>query len=434
MSSIPEGRVPPQNIDAEESVLGAILLKNEAIDEVEYLEPGDFYRQKNQLVFSAMQSLNEAKEPIDLVTLATALKEGGALESVGGEPYLAELAGRVPTAANIPHYGRKVLQCSELRSLIHDAQDIEALAYERDAEAAKTKADAIGLRQGRGQSRLTGRLALARAGIAHVEKVGSRAITGVPTGFLDLDFKTAGLQPGDLVILAARPSMGKTSLALNIGDNAAQAGFPVFMASAEMSTAQVALRLACSGAGLDSEQVRRDADAAIDAFHRIGELPLYVDDTAGPTVGQVRAGARKVQRMERALIEKNGMGLVIVDYLQLLNGGKHNNRNDEVAAISRGLKALAKDLNWPVLALSQLNRGVESRQDKRPNLGDLRESGQIEQDADIVAFIYRDHHYNPGADPRHAELNISKNRNGGTGSIDLNWCRETTTFSNWSNY
>lgn len=429
-------RIPPQNIDAEECVLGAVLLKPEAIDEVEYLEPGDFYRQKNQRVFAAMRALTEAKEPIDIVTVATWLKERDELEQAGGEPYIAEMSGRVPTAANISAYGRKVLECSELRTLIRQAQDIESLAYERDADGAKAKADEIGLTQGRGVSRLTGRLSLARAGIAHVEKVGSRAITGVPTGLVDLDFKTAGLQPSDLIILAARPSMGKTSLALNIAANAAEQGYPVFIASAEMNTAQLAIRLACADSGLNSEQMRRneDVEKVLDAFHKIGELPIYVDDTSNPTVGQIRAGARKVQRYEKKLIAEHGLGLVIVDYLQLCTSPGKEKREQEVAAISRGLKALAKDLNWPVLALSQLNRGVESRTDKRPNLGDLRESGQIEQDADIVSFIYREHVYNPQASRTHAELILAKNRNGGTGTVELFWSESTTKFSNWASF
>lgn len=438
-------RVPPQNIDAEECVLGAILLKNEAIDEVEFLEPEDFYQHKSRTIFDVMRELTSKRQPVDLVTLGTRLRELDQLEAVGGEAHLAYLAGRVPTAANIVAYGKDVLKCSELRTLIAQAKDIETLAYDRDAEGARAKADEIGLTQGRGVSRMAGRFHLARAGLAHLEKVGSREITGVPTGLADLDFKTSGLQPTDLIIIAGRPSMGKTALALNIGDYAASQGFPVFMASMEMSTAQLSIRLACSGSGFDSEEMRRGKVDYTDAFHRVGELPFYVDDTPAQTVGQIRSGARKVQRLEHKLIEKVGMGLVIVDYLQLCTApGRHGKREEEVAAVSRSLKALAKDLGWPVLALSQLNRGVEARSDKRPNLGDLRESGQIEQDADIVSFIYRDEHYNPGGtvkiDGRQlsnaglAELNMEKNRSGATGMICLAWRNKITKFSNWSGF
>lgn len=437
------GRIPPQNIDAEESVLGGVLLKNDAMDEIDFLEPEDFYREKHRKIFIAMQELSDRGEPIDLVTLGTALKDAGDLERVGGEAFLAYLAGRVPTAANVVYYARLVRDKGLFRHLIDASTQIAADSYEADEpvknmlDKAEAKILEIGERQL--HKPFSPIREVVRNAFKHIERLqeNHQDITGVPTGFADVDHLLSGLQPTDLIILAARPSMGKTSLALNIAQNAAVlSDMPVAVFSLEMSSEQLVMRMLSSEARIDSAQMRRGflsekaIGGLIDAASTLSDAPIYIDDTPGITPLELKAKARRIKR----LAKEAEMGLVVVDYLQLMQAPRSSdNRAQEVAEISRSLKGLAKELGWPVLALSQLNRGVEARVDKRPMLSDLRESGAIEQDADIVAFIYRDSHYNENAEePNKAELIIAKNRSGATKTIPLTFLKEYTTFVDYT--
>jgi replicative DNA helicase len=428
------GRVPPQNLDAEESVLGAILLDNTAIDRVTgMLQPDDFYRENHRKIFRAMQALADRSEPADLVTLGEQLRSRGELADVGGAAYLAELAERVPTAANVAHYARMVRDKAVLRNLIGTATSIAERGYGgQDVKELLDRAEqeifALSEREVRPAFvRLDG---LLNSTFDTIERLfeQKQSVTGVPTGFVDFDRLTAGLQPSDLIIVAGRPSMGKTALCMNIAENAAlksDAGVAIF--SLEMSKEQLVMRMLCSEARIDSQRLRggflKDSDwpKLAKAAGMLAEAPVFIDDTGAISILEMRAKARRLQA-------EKGLGMIIVDYLQLMRGRTSNEgREREISEISRGLKALAKELAVPVVALSQLNRSLEQRQDKRPMLSDLRESGAIEQDADVIMFVYRDEYYNPETNDKGI---VGKQRNGPTDTVKLRFFKEFTRFEN----
>jgi replicative DNA helicase len=442
MSTIEENlrKLPPQSIEAEESVLGGVLLDNTALDRaIEFVAPDDFYREAHRKIMRAMLELNQRGEPVDLVTLVDALKMRGELQDIGGAGYLAELADKVPTAANVAYYARIVRQKSVLRGLIQTATEIATRGYESGADVdqfldeAEHKIFEISERKVRPTFfRIRDIMVDSMKAIEGLYER-KELVTGVPTGFVDFDRMTAGLQPADLVIIAGRPSMGKTAFALNIAQHvalAARTGVAIF--SLEMSKEQLVLRLLCSEARVDQSKVRagfaaeRDFPKLAMAASRLSETPIYIDDTPALSVLELRAKARRLKR-ER----ESKLGLVIVDYLQLMRGHDGaDNREQEISGISRSLKALAKELSLPVVALSQLNRQVETRADKRPVMADLRESGAIEQDADVIAFLYRPIVYDKNAEERAAEVIIAKQRNGPIGNVPLTFMSEYTRFEN----
>jgi replicative DNA helicase len=398
--------VPPQNIEAEESIISAILIDNDALlDVIEALGPEDFYRTAHQKIYTAITDLFDKAEPVDLVTLANKLKEKGELEAVGGASYLARLVDTVPLAVNARHYAKIVHDKASLRRMIEKANAIIKRCFEERGEAedvidfAESAVFEISEQKARQSFYPLSKIILGNIETLE-EKQGNRSlVTGVTTGFTQLDTMTSGLQNADLIILAARPSMGKTALALNIARNAAvDAGVPVAVFSLEMSKEQLSLRMLCSEARIDSSRLRggffsmEDWHRLTEAAGTLSECPIYIDDSPSLSAMEIRAKARRLK------MDKN-IGLVIIDYLQLMQGRSSAERRDlEISEISRGLKALAKELDLPVMALSQLNRMLEQRTDKRPRLSDLRESGALEQDADVVAFIYRDEVYNKEED------------------------------------
>ena len=439
-------RVPPQNLEAEQSVLGAILLLNDAINNaLEILSDEDFYRESHRQIFRAMVELTDRGEPVDAITLTDILRNKGVLEQIGGPTYLGELASVVPTAQNVPHYARIVREKSVLRSLASVATGIASSAYgmPNDVEAFLDQAEhsifEIAERRIRPSFHSMKDLTTNSLGILERMYQNRDLITGVPSGFIDLDRITAGFQPSDLIIIAARPSMGKTALALNIASYAALVADPpvgVAFFSLEMSKEQLALRMLCSEARVDSARARsgylgeKDFPKLAGAAARLSEASIYVDDNSNTTALTLKAKCRRLKR-ERA---KN-LGLIVVDYLQLMGSAKPGeNREKEIAEISRSLKALAKELQIPVIALSQLNRQVESRENRRPMLADLRESGAIEQDADVIAFIYREEMYKgkESKEPGVAELIVAKQRNGPTDTAKLTYISNYTRFENYT--
>lgn len=435
-------KVPPQNLEAESSVLGGILLENEAINRVlEVLTPEDFYRESHRRIFRAMIEICDRSEPVDLITLSDFLKAKGDLEVVGGSAYLASLASAIPTSANIHFYARIVREKAIRRYLISAATEIATRGYEDQEnvdeyldEAEKVIFD-ISEKRVRGSFVMIGEMI--RDSIKMVERLYERKemVTGVPSGFKDLDRLTAGFQPSDLIVIAGRPSMGKTALCLNIATHAAFGGHGVAVFSLEMAKEQLVLRMLCSEARIDHSKVRsgyladREFPALVMAAGRLAETPIYIDDTPAISVLELRAKARRLVRDRDKKI-----GLIIVDYLQLMRGSRSApNREQEISEISRSMKALAKELNIPVIAVSQLNRRVEDRGDKRPMMADLRESGAIEQDADVIAFVFREVVYNENVDdPNLAEIIVGKQRNGPTGTVRLAFFREFTRFENYT--
>jgi replicative DNA helicase len=437
-------RIPPQSVEAEESVLGGVLLDNAALDRVlEVVSADDFYREAHRRIFAAMLELSERSEPADIITLSDLLRSRGLLAEVGGAAYLGELAERVPTAANIMQYARIVKEKAILRGLIAAATDIATRGYDarEDVDELLDQAEhrifAISERKIRPSFFRMGDVIMET--LKTVERLyeHKQLVTGVPTGFDDLDRLTAGLQPSDLIIIAGRPSMGKTAFALNIAQHAAlTAGLGVAVFSLEMAKEQLVLRMLCSEARVDNAKVRagylgeRDFPKLAMAAQRLAEAPIYIDDSPGLSVLELRAKARRLKRDPTAKL-----GLVIVDYLQLMRGlGPSDSREQEISQISRSLKGLAKELSLPVVALSQLNRQVESRADRRPMMADLRESGAIEQDADVIAFIFREEVYKPEQDELHgiAEVIVAKQRNGPTDNVKLTFRREITRFENYT--
>jgi len=433
--------LPPQNIEAEESIISAILIDNNTLlDVIEILAPQDFYRTAHQKIYAAITDLFDKAEPIDLVTLANKLKENGKLEQIGGAGYLARLVDTVPLAVNAQHYAKIVHDKASLRRLIEKANAIVKRCFEErgDADDVIDYAEAAVFEISEKKARQSF-YPLSKIILGNIETLeenqGNRSlVTGVPTGFSHLDNLTSGFQNSDLIILAARPSMGKTALALNIARNAAvDAHIPVSVFSLEMSKEQLSLRMLCAEARIDSSRLRggffsmEDWHRLTDAAGILSESSIYIDDSPSLTAMEIRAKARRLK------MDKN-IGLIIIDYLQLMQGRANAERRDlEISEISRALKALAKELELPVLALSQLNRMLEQRTDKRPRLSDLRESGALEQDADVVAFIYRDEVYNKEEDNPNkgiAEILLSKQRNGPTGDVFLTFLNSYTRFEN----
>ena len=434
------GKVPPHDVEAEQAVIGSMLTDKDAVvSSIEVLKEDDFYREDNRLIYSAMLNLYNRAEPIDLITVKSELETMGKFEQVGGFEYLTELPEKVPTTANAVKYIKIVEEKSQLRNLIKTANEIIELGYDPTEDVDNIMEGAekkiFNLAQDKNQKGYAPIKDILVDSITQLEELYNRKqhITGVPTGFADLDYRTAGLHGSELILVAARPAMGKSAFALNIATNAALRGnAPVAIFSLEMSKEQMVNRILCSEAMVDSNKVRtgkledEDWGKIAEAIGPLSESGIYVDDTPGISVMEIRAKCRKLK------LEKN-IGLVVIDYLQLVQGsGKRNaSREQEISEISRSLKILAKELNVPVIALSQLSRAVEQRPDHRPMLSDLRESGAIEQDADIVMFLYRDDYYNEDSEKKNIEeVLIAKHRGGSTGTVDLGWLGSYTKFVN----
>lgn len=433
---IADARIPPQNIEAEQWVLGGILIENKALFRVlEVISGEDFYREAHRKIFAAMVGLYEKNEPQDIITVSDFLRNRNEMEDVGGISYLAALADAVPTAANIVHYAKIVHEKSILRALIQKTSAICTHCYEKydDVESILDEAEQsiFEISQAKIKQSFYPIKNVIKDSFKNIEQLYERKelITGVPTGFTDIDKLTAGLQPSDLIIIAGRPSMGKTSLALNIAQNAAiKAKVAVAIFSLEMSKEQLALRLLCAEAMVDARSVRtgflteKDWRELTQAAGNLSAAPIFIDDSPAISSLEMRAKARR-------LSSEHGLGLVIIDYLQLMRSkGLAERREQEISEISRSLKAMAKELNVPVVALSQLNRRVEERPNKRPQLSDLRESGAIEQDADVIMFIYRDKIYSKNGDDNTAEVIIGKQRNGPTGLVKLTFLEPYSCF------
>ncbi len=438
------GKIPPHDIEAEQAILGSMLTDQDAvIDAMEVLKPEDFYREDNKYVYQAIVNLYNRGEPIDIITVKSELTSIQKFEAIGGIEYLALLPDKVPLVANADKYIKIVEEKSILRQLIKAASDIESLGYEQTEEIDniidQSEKKIFDIMQGKNQKGYTPIKDVLIETFADLEKLYNQKepITGVPTGFLDLDYKTAGLHNSDLILVAARPAMGKSAFALNIATHAAiHAKVPVAIFNLEMSKTQLVNRMLCSEAMVDSNKIRtgkideEDWVKLATALGPLSEAPIYIDDTPGISISEIRAKCRKLK------LEKN-IGLVVIDYLQLIQGsGKRNaSREQEISEISRSLKILAKEIDVPVIALSQLSRAAEARQDHRPMLSDLRESGAIEQDADIVMFLYRDDYYNPDTDKKNiAEVILAKHRAGSTGTVELVWMGNYTKFSNAEKY
>jgi len=438
-------RVPPQSIEAEQSVLGGLLLDNGAWDRAaDVVTEADFYRFEHKLIFGAIGALIGASKPADVITVYEHLQMAGKAEESGGLAYLNALAQSVPSAANMRRYSEIVRERAILRKLIAASDEIATNAFNPQGRAvtqildeAEGKIFKIGEEGNRNKQGFQSMDVLAVQLIDRVTELaenGAEDVTGVRTGFYDLDRNTAGLQPGDLIILAARPSMGKTAFALNIAENVSvNEGLPVVVFSMEMGASQLALRMVGSQGRIDQQHLRTgrlDNDEwgrLTEAVERLSKSAVFIDETPALTGPELRARARRQAR------QCGRLGLIVIDYLQLMSGsgGDGENRATEIGEISRGLKALAKELHCPVIALSQLNRSVETRPDKRPMMSDLRESGAIEQDADIIMFIYRDEYYNKESkEPGVAEIIIAKQRNGPVGTVKLTFLRQWTKFDN----
>ena len=435
------GKVPPHDIEAEQAVLGSMLTDKDAvISAIEVLKEEDFYRTDNRAIYEAILNLYNRAEPIDIITVKAELESIGKFEQVGGLTYLASLPDKVPTTANAMKYIKIVEEKSTLRNLIKTANEIIELGYDptEDVEdimesAEKKIFDIMQNKDKKGYAPIQDILV---ESFNQLEELYNRKqhITGVPSGFIELDYKTAGFHGSDLVLIAARPAMGKSAFALNIATNAAvRANVPVVIFSLEMSKEQMVNRILCSEAMVDSNKVRTgkleedDWTKLAGSIGPLSDSEIYIDDTPGISVSEIRAKCRKLK------LEKN-IGMVLIDYLQLVQGSNKRNgsREQEISEISRSLKILAKELNVPVIALSQLSRAVEQRPDHRPMLSDLRESGAIEQDADIVMFLYRDDYYNKESEKKDiAEVIIAKHRGGSLGTVELLWLGSYTKFVNW---
>ena len=438
------GKIPPHDVDAEQAILGSMLTDQDAvIDAMEVLKPEDFYREDNKYIYQSIINLYNRGEPIDIITVKAELTSMQKFEAVGGIEYLATLPDKVPLVANADKYIKIVEEKSILRQLIKAANEIQSLGYAQNEEidniVDQSEKMIFNIMQGKNQKGYTQIKDVLVETFAELEKLYNQkeTITGVPTGFADLDYKTAGLHNSDLILIAARPAMGKSAFALNIATYAAiNTKKPVVIFNLEMSKEQLVNRMLCSEAMVDSNKIRtgkideEDWIKLATALGPLSEAPIYIDDTPGISVAEIRAKCRKLK------LEKN-IGLVVIDYLQLIQGsGKRNaSREQEISEISRSLKILAKELDVPVIALSQLSRAAEARQDHRPMLSDLRESGAIEQDADIVMFLYRDDYYNPDSEKKNiAEVILAKHRAGSTGTVELLWMGNYAKFANWDKY
>lgn len=437
------GRIPPHSIEAEQSVLGAMMVSKEAINTaVEIIKPDDFYKGVNKEIFEAILGLFSINEPVDLITLSEELRRRGTLDNVGGITYIANLSTSVATTANTKYYCKIVEEKSVLRRLIHSSDEIMSKAYEdnEDVNAIIEKAEKniFDITQGSHKEGFSPINEVLLSSFAQIEERAANkgSLTGLTTGFLDLDNKLSGLQKADLVLLAARPSMGKTALGINIATNAAaKAGAKVAVFSLEMSKEQLVQRMISATAHVDLQKIisgnliDNEWMQVVNSMGPLSQMNVFIDDTAGISLMEMKAKSRRLK------IEK-GLDLIVIDYLQLMQlEGHTESRQQEISAISRGLKALAKEMECPVVALSQLSRAPELRADHRPILSDLRESGAIEQDADVVMFLYRDEYYNQESEKKNiGEVIIAKHRNGPTGSLELVWKGEYTKFLNKENY
>lgn len=440
-------KLPPHSVEAEQSVLGGLLLEATALDKItDLLTAADFYRQEHRLIFRQIVRLSEQAKPVDVITVAEALEIAGELDKVGGLPYLGGLAQNVPSAANIRRYGEIVRERSIMRKLAEVGTDIASSAYNptgRDAaqllDEAESKVFEIAEAGSKGKQGFLPMPPLLTQVVERIETLYARDntsdVTGIATGFTDLDRKTSGLHPGDLVIIAGRPSMGKTALAINIAENVAMdSKLPVAIFSMEMGATQLVMRMIGSVGKLNQQDLRTgklqddDWGRLTQALGKLNDAPIHIDESAALSSLDLRARSRRLHR------QNNGLGLIVVDYLQLMSsnvGKASENRATEISEISRSLKALAKELQVPVIALSQLNRSLEQRTDKRPVMSDLRESGAIEQDADLILFIYRDEVYNSDSPSQgKAEIIIGKQRNGPIGKVELAFRGEYTRFDN----
>lgn len=442
-------RVPPHSVEAEQSVIGGLLLENEALDKVaDILSPNDFYRHDHKTIYLHIAKLVEHNKPADIVTVAESLENNAELSEVGGLAYLATLAQSTPTAANIRRYAEIVHERAVMRQLVTVGSGIAESAYlpnGRDAQQLLDEAEAKIFQIAEGGRKtsegFTDIKELLPQVADRIDMLFSRDnpsdVTGIPTGFADLDSMTSGLQPGDLVIVAGRPSMGKTAFAINIAENVAlDTGLPVAIFSMEMPSTQLAMRMIGSVGRLDQHRMRtgkledEDWEKLTTALGKLNEAPVFIDEGSGLSSFDVRARARRLHR------QCGKLGLIVLDYLQLMTapaGRQQENRATEISEISRSLKALAKELNVPLIAISQLNRSVDQRPDKRPVMSDLRESGAIEQDADIIMFVYRDEYYHPDSqDKGTAEIIIAKQRNGPIGRVRLTFLGQHTRFENFA--
>jgi replicative DNA helicase len=435
-----ELKLPPHSQEAEKSVLGAMILNGDAIGRaIEIVSAGDFYRSDHKEIFTAILSLFNSNTPVDVVTLAEKLKERGTIETIGGAEYISNLMLSVPSTANIEYYAKIVEEKSILRSLINTSNEVLNISYNEKASAEdileKAEKGIFDIAQKRINKDFESMQEVLIRSFDKLEQLQMQgnAITGVSTGFVDLDRMTSGLQPSDLILIAARPSMGKTAIALNIAQYAGvNKNVPVGIFSLEMSKEQLVNRMLCSQAMVESQKIRNgsleveDWKRLIKAVPIMSEAPIYIDDTPGIGISELRAKCRRLK------LEK-GLGLIVIDYLQLMSGasGKSESRQQEISEISRSLKAIAREMEAPVVALSQLSRAPEQRADHRPMLSDLRESGAIEQDADVVLFLYRDEYYNPESESKGiAEAIIAKQRNGAVGTIELTYMGQFTKFGN----
>ena len=436
-------RVPPQNIEAEQSVLGAILIEQSAIAKIsDILQPEDFYREAHKLVYRSAMTLFERGEAIDFITVIDMLRREEALERAGGISYITSLANGVPTAANIVFHAKIVQEKSLLRRLIHAATDIAAMGYaeteevERVLDHAEQKILEVATRKiGQDFAPIKEIIFSTLDKIDEMHKA-KGGITGLSTGFTNLDKLTGGFQRSDLILIAARPSMGKTAFVLNVAQHmATRDKKSVAIFSLEMPREQLAMRMMCAEGLIDSQHFRTGAMSndewknLVDAADRLSASPMFIDDTAGVNAVELRNKARRISK-------EHGLDCIIIDYLQLMDGGAHSridNRQQQISDISRSLKALARELKVPVIALSQLSRGPESRTSRKPMLSDLRESGSLEQDADMVAFLYREDYYNPETEKKNlTELIIDKNRNGPTETVELYFHKNFTRFTDYS--
>lgn len=440
--------VPPQNLEAEEAVLGSILLEQDSIISVmEFLVPDDFYRVAHQLIFAAMIELNQNSEAIDPITVSEKLRQKNQIDNVGGEAGIIELLDKVPTAANVEFYTQIVLEKSTRRKLIKTSTNIVKNAYQEDETIANVldtaERDILSVSEGRNKAGFIPIRDVLHDAYESLEERSKNngEVTGIATGYIGLDRMTSGLHADELIILAARPSVGKTAFVLNIAKNVAvNLNETVAIFSLEMGAESLVERIVCSHASINAGHLKtgkltdEEYTQYFVATGVLAEAPIYIDDTPGIRVSEIRAKCRRLKQ------ERNNLGLVVIDYLQLIEGNGKESRQQEISEISRNLKKLAKELKVPVIALSQLSRGVEQRQDKRPIMSDIRESGSIEQDADIVAFLYRDDYYRqepdengqvPEVEPNSTiEVIIEKNRSGPRGTVELNFMKEFNKFTN----
>lgn len=435
-----QDRIPPQNVEAEQAVLGAIFLEPSSLTVTsEVLIPEDFYRSSHQKIFNVMLKLNDEGKAVDLITVTEELAATKNLEEVGGVSYLSELAGSVPTAANIEYYARIVEEKSLLRRLIRTATNIAQEGYSREDEVEELLGEAektimeVAQRKNSGSFQNIKDVLVATYDNIEILTTRKGDVTGIPTGFAELDRMTAGFQRNDLIIVGARPSVGKTAFALNIAQNVAtKTEENVAIFSLEMGAEQLVMRMLCAEGNINAQNLRTGSLTDEDwrkltmAMGSLSNAGIYIDDTPGVRIGEIRSKCRRLK-------QEHGLGMILIDYLQLIQGDGRSgdNRQQEVSEISRSLKALARELKVPVIALSQLSRGVEQRQDKRPMMSDIRESGSIEQDADIVAFLYRDDYYDKESENKNIiEIIIAKQRNGPVGTVSLAFVKEYNKFVN----